>query len=113
MKLMLCVRCNDVFKLGMSLKRCECGSCGGMYLADGFNSVVFGEKNKAFCLGFANSSLLGALGNQISSGDLPKTMPYGSAGLVSPGREFSAFVIPESAPSVKWFADESELSKHQ
>ncbi len=98
MKLILCSICNETFSLSHTYKECKGGHGGGQYI-DNVNAKVWGLKDKVFVLGFTNSSLTAALRGQITGGDLP---PKGMSGygIVSPGREFTAFVIPESAPTV-------------
>ena len=106
MKLLLCAKCNEVFNLGYTYKECAGGHGGGMYIGD-INARVWGPKERIFVLGFANGSMVQALRDQIASGDLPKTMRYAGE-TVSPGRDFDAFVIPESAPSVTRYATREE-----
>lgn len=99
MKLILCVKCNEVFSLSREYRECKDGHCGGQYV-DNLNAEVWGDPEKMFVLGFANGTLTSALRGQLNEGDLaPRHMP--GYGTVSPGREFDAFVIPESASSVK------------
>lgn len=106
MKLLQCSLCGDVFSLRMSARSCQCGRSGGNYRDDGITVDVYTTKrNAAMVLGFANSTLISAEEDQKAFGDLPRTMRYAGR-MVSPGREFKAFVIPESAPSVVWHYDE-------
>lgn len=116
MKLLFCPHCYDVRKLGMDpdhvpkdvsalpqelhkfvpnqqgWTRCVCGKSWGRY-RDEINAVYGGD---AVMLGIANSSLREALDAQRRLGDL-QPMP----GIPVPGRLFDAFIIPESAPTVR------------
>lgn len=103
MKLLLCVKCNDTFSLGFKYKECSCGLCGGQYI-DNLNAKVWGDPEKSFVLGFANSTFTLALRDQLHRGDLPPTLYYGGQ-LTPPGREFTAFVIPNAAASVERVID--------
>ncbi len=102
MKLLCCARCNEVFNLGHKYKECSGGHGGGQYLGD-IAARIWGPKELIIVLGFANSSFVDAARAQIASGDLPKTMRYAGE-TVSPGRNFDAFIIPDSAPSVTRYA---------
>jgi hypothetical protein len=102
MKLLFCLCCSDIFPLDYAHKSCSCQVTGGNYLEDGITAEVFTRnKRTAVVLGFANSTLVRAVKDQLAEGDLPATMPY-CGKIVSPGRDFKAFVIPESADSVVW-----------
>lgn len=97
MKLLLCVHCYDVVKMSTKeLRKCDCGSVSGRYV-DHINVEVSGDP---IVLGFNNSSLERAVVDQIDMGDLTETMDY-PGGKVTKGRSFEAFIIPDSAPSVK------------
>jgi predicted nucleic acid-binding Zn-ribbon protein len=99
MKLLICTRCNSVFNLVLGeTKTCSCGQCGGRYV-DQVRAEWWGDSETAFLLGFANSTLVTALRAQLDQGDSVDTMLYAGK-QVAKGREFTAFVIPESAPSV-------------
>jgi len=98
MKLLFCIKCNEVFSLGLEPKECKGKHGGGVYI-DNLNAEVWGPKESVFVLGFTNSSLAGALRDQLNLGDRePVYMP--GYGVVPPGRDFTAFVIPNSAASV-------------
>jgi len=79
MKLILCKKCSDIFKLDIKLRSCKCGKSYGRYLNDDFNAEYAGEY--AIPLGFKNSSLKKAIDNQPTSGS---------------GENFEAFVIPKT-----------------
>jgi hypothetical protein len=83
MKLLLCQKCGDVFKLGQVERHCLCGKTRGSYLADGLHATYHG--NFAVPLGFANSSFRAAIENQPESGM---------------GRVFEAFVIPHQCDTM-------------
>lgn len=55
MKLMLCTKCMDVFKLTRSTRTCACGTVVGKYDEDGHHAVTNG---KGKCLAIGNGSLL-------------------------------------------------------
>jgi predicted nucleic acid-binding Zn-ribbon protein len=57
MKLLLCTRCGDVFKLRRYWKCCECGEVSGQYL-DNVNAEVNGE---GVSLAIGNGSLANAV----------------------------------------------------
>jgi hypothetical protein len=105
MKLLLCVKCSDIVRLELKkFKSCTCGLSGGLY-NDSLNATVWGPKDKTFVLGFANGSLIKALREQIERGDSKETMIYGSE-TVTKGRDFRAFIIPESATSItRYYGD--------
>lgn len=98
MKLLCCGRCNEVFNLSFDYRECKGGHGGGQYI-DRLNAKVWGDPTRIFVLGFANTSFIAALRDQLNSGDRPADFYY--AGKMTPkGREFTAFVIPEAADSV-------------
>ena len=97
MKLILCEKCSDIVALKMNtIRSCACGESGGRYL-DNLNAEMWGP---CFKIGFANSSLANALRAQKFEGDSKETMIYGYE-RVTKGRDFKAFIIPESAETMK------------
>lgn len=98
MKLLLCAKCSQIFNLTRTYQECRGGHGGGQYVNE-LDAKIWGPKKTIFVLGFANSTLTGALRDQIAHGDLPETYLPGY-GITSPGRDFKAFVIPESADSI-------------
>lgn len=106
MKLLCCIKCNEVFNLYFDYKECKGGHGGGQYI-DRINTKVWGKPNEIFVLGFANSDFVRALQDQINIGDrAPEYMP--GYGLTPPGREFTAFVIPDAATSIIRVGDRFE-----
>ena len=100
MKLLLCVSCSDVFSLSTKgIKTCSCGKTSGEYV-NHLDAVVTGQKNKFVVLGFANDSLVDAIRDQFKYGDGSVKMDYGHE-IVTKGREFFAFIIPDCASTVK------------
>ena len=100
MKLLLCVECSDVFSLKTSgMTTCICGQTSGQYL-DNLNAEVSGVKDKFLVLGFDNSSLVEAIRTQLLLGDNQEKMIYGPKE-VTKGRDFRAFIIPDSSTTVK------------
>lgn len=98
MKLICCAKCNQVFNLSFQYAECKGGHGGGQYV-DHVNAKVWGDLTNIFVLGFANSSFVGALRDQLNNGDRQEKMFY-AGGMTPKGREFTAFVIPEAAESV-------------
>lgn len=98
MKLLLCADCNQIFNLSRTYQECDGGHGGGQYTND-VDAQVWGDLTKIFVLGFANTSFVSALRAQVNSGDLPADFGYAGK-VVSKGRDFTAFIIPESAPSI-------------
>jgi hypothetical protein len=83
MKLIFCLKCNDVVLLAKVPRHCKCKKSGGKYHADGLQAEYWGE---AIPIGFKNSSLVEAVCNQPESGM---------------GERFEAFVIPKECPTMK------------
>lgn len=98
MKLLTCAKCNQVFNLSFKYQECEGGHGGGQYV-DRLNAKVWGDPECIFVLGFANSTFIAALRDQLQQGDSKDCFSYGG-GMTPKGREFIAFVIPEAADSV-------------
>ena len=82
MKLILCEHCKDVVALRLENRKCFCGRCGGAYLKDGLNALIWGD---CIPLGFENISFISALKNQPDNGM---------------GRRFEAFVIPKECNTI-------------
>jgi len=82
MKLLFCLKCNDIFNLSHVGKTCQCGQSGGRYL-DNINAEYWGDQ--VVPLGFENNSLKEAIIRQTNN---------------PPGTEFTAFVIPKQASSM-------------
>lgn len=98
MKIICCVKCNQIFNLGFDYQECRGGHGGGQY-TDAINAQIWGNREEIFVLGFANSTFIDALRAQIKDGDQTGMMPYGG-GFERKGRDFTAFIIPESASSI-------------
>jgi len=77
MKLIICLECQDIFKLDYKSRECKCRQSKGQYLEDGLHATYSGP---AIPIGFANSSLSNAVRNQPERGM---------------GKEFTAFIIPK------------------
>lgn len=99
MKLFCCGKCNEIFNLSITYKECAGGHGGGQYV-DNLNAKVWGDPTRIFVLGFANTSFVGALRDQLHEGDRKDEFFYGGHNTPK-GREFTAFVIPEAAGSVQ------------
>ncbi len=87
MKLLLCTACSDVIALRHHERYCECGKSKGRY-TDELNAEYSGN---ALLLGFQNHSYIRAVVAQLKEGDHPDNH----------GREFTAFVIPSNAKTIK------------
>lgn len=109
MKLLCCVKCNEVFSLGFKYKQCSGEHGGGMYVDD-INARFWGAKRDIIPIGFANYSFSEAARAQYQVGDLAKTMHYGGE-LVSPGRDFDAFIMPDATPSITRYESKEEYYK--
>lgn len=81
MKLILCPKCHDVFKLDYQLRQCKCGQSYGQYGTDGLHASYHG----GIPIGFNNRSLVVAMFNQPQEGM---------------GERFEAFVIPKDCPTM-------------
>ncbi len=81
MKLLLCLKCNDIFSLDFFEKSCSCGSTKGKYLDQKFAEYC-GEF--AVPLGISNPSLINAIKNQPHEGM---------------GELINAFIIPKNCPT--------------
>lgn len=105
MKLLLCLKCSDIVSLQREHRECKCGDSGGKYLQDGLNAIHYGG---SMLLGFHNGSLALAVSAQAREGDSFETFGAGYYTGHVKGREFVAFIIPQSAPTVKWFETKEE-----
>ena len=83
MKLLMCGRCQDVFKLQLELRACACGRTRGRYLDD-LNAEYAGDA--ALPIGFDNPSLVYAVHHRPTTGD---------------GLEFTAFVVPRACETFR------------
>ena len=110
MKLLVCYKCNDVFNLSFEIKECTCTAVSGVYRADGVSADVWMPSRKSGAvLGFLNGGFTRALSDQYHKGDPKETMMYGGRVEVK-GRDFTAFVIPESASTVHYnYTEENGL----
>lgn len=90
MKLVICLKCHDVFKLSTKrLRRCACKHSSGKYLSDGLKAEVTASPDTVV-LGFINRELGRAILDQRELGDRPDKM----------GRVFTAFIMPDDAANV-------------
>ena len=93
MKLLFCPECKDVFNLTFKNKSCSCGKTYGKYVDD-LNAEI---SKDSIPLGFANSSFLFAVRVQLMLNDKEQDNPN----VCCKGEEFTAFVIPDWATSIK------------
>ena len=98
MKLMYCAKCGDIRSLDKELRKCKCGSSSGRYI-NNLDAEVSGAD--CYVLGFANSSFEHALVQQMALGDSKEKYSSGPYKGLSVGRQFTAFIIPNDATSVK------------
>jgi len=84
MKLILCIKCQDVIKLQAHHRNCLCGESYGQYFEDGLNAVI---KGPCIPLGIDNKSLLRAIYTQPLDGR---------------GQVFEAFIIPQKCPTINY-----------
>lgn len=87
MKLLLCLKCNDVIKLDTLTRSCKCGAISGRYLDD---LMAEYEGDYAIPLGFDNVSLVRAIEQQPQNGC---------------GKRFEAFVIPKECDTLRNLSD--------
>jgi hypothetical protein len=83
-KLLLCRKYQDVFKLQYDRRECNCGETWGKYEDDGLHAI-YGGKN-AVPIGFANASLANAIAAQPVKSAL--------------GVRFEAFIIPKKCATM-------------
>jgi hypothetical protein len=93
MKLLVCIKCNDVFNLNYEKKTCSCEQSWGKYFEDGLHAEFGGP---CLPLGFANGSFFSALRNQPEK---------------DWGKEFTAFVIQKECPTMKRVGPAPEIPK--
>ena len=93
MKLLFCIKCSDIFSLTMEERTCKCGKSSGKYV-DQINAEIKGD---CMSIGFANQSFLDALRRQ----HIENKYYDGNEDTCCKGQEFTAFVIPDWAKSVK------------
>jgi len=91
MKLLMCLKCGDVFNLTRNDKRCGCGETSGKYI-DNLNADISGNCQP---IGFANGSFRTSIMIQRIEDEKPKKKNECCKGV-----EFIAFFIPESATSI-------------
>lgn len=85
MKLLYCTQCKDIVLLHARERKCYCGESSGRYL-DALNAEYSGP---CLMLGIDNGSLREAVHSH-------KSHPDGLRGI-----RFEAFIIPETAPTIK------------
>lgn len=95
MKLLVCIKCNDVFNLNYEKKTCSCEQSWGKYFSDGLHAEYGGP---CLPLGFANGSFETALLNQPEK---------------SWGKDFTAFVIQKECDTMKRVGPAPEIPKRE
>lgn len=91
MKLLLCLKCSDIFSLRMEERLCVCGLTKGKYI-DNLNAEVSGP---CMPIGFANDSFIRSLRMQRAENK------YQKEPTCCQGVDFEAFFIHNCASSVK------------
>ena len=99
MKLLMCLKCGDIFNLARKFKSCECGESGGLYVDD-LNAEITGE---CIPLGISNPSFRRALDMQLIENVYHENnnKKSKSDACCPEGVKFEAFFIPEVAKSIK------------
>lgn len=91
MKLLICLKCGDIFNLSKKEKSCGCGETKGVYI-DELNAEISGNCQP---IGIANGSFSQSIKIQRIEDKKPK-----QKGECCKGVEFVAFFIPKSATSI-------------
>lgn len=65
MRLVYCIKCEDVFKLEYEARSCKCGACAGANIEDTSNPAIFGEQ--AVIVGFDSISWPNAIKKHLLS----------------------------------------------
>lgn len=91
MKLLMCLKCGDIFNLSRKEKKCGCGETAGLYV-DELNAEISGNCQP---IGFANGSFTQSIKVQRLEDKKPKRKDECCKGI-----EFTAFFIPETATSI-------------
>lgn len=91
MKLLMCLKCGDIFSLSRKEKTCGCGETKGLYV-DELNAEISGECQP---IGIANGSFSEAIKVQRIENKKPKRKDECCKGI-----EFTSFFIPETATSI-------------
>ena len=92
MKILMCLKCGDIFNLSKKEKTCGCGETKGLYV-DELNAEISGECQP---IGIANGSFLQSIKIQRIEDKKQKQKDKCCKGI-----EFTAFFIPESATSIR------------
>ena len=92
MKLLMCLKCGDVFSLSSEDKSCGCGESGGKYV-DELNAEIRGDCK---AIGFDNKKFVLAYQLQRIEDQYDADKDVCCEGIY-----FDAFFIPESAKSIK------------
>jgi len=84
MKLLICLKCNDIFNLKRFLTQCRCGETSGYYI-DHKEAMYDGDN--AVPIGFDNNSLVMGIKKWLENKD--------------EGVEFTAFIMPQEHENLK------------
>jgi hypothetical protein len=94
MKLLICLKCEDVFNLTKVEKQCGCGETKGRYI-DNMNAVISGNCKP---LGFHNGKFKTAFFMQKMEDEAQAKL---NTDVCCEGVPFDAFFIPDTAKSIK------------
>ncbi len=101
-KLLVCLKCGDIYNLRHEEKSCKCGETSGKYI----NDLDAEYSGPAQVIGFANNSFRAAYKRQKYEDEYIN--PHKSLKDCCMGVEFTAFMIPIKATSVHKVEKEPE-----
>lgn len=104
MKLVLCIRCSDVFKLEYELRRCRCGKSEGAYIDD---KRAWYRGRNAVPIGLDNNGIRRA----VVHGDRRLEMDENGQIVVSPTLRFDAWVFADGYWAFEHHPDEAPAAK--
>jgi len=87
LKLVLCSKCQDIFKLERETRKCKCGRCYGKYEEDGLHAIV---SKDCICIGIDNNSIVEGLRKYYSKKD------------ENLGPEITTWIFTKKAKNIKW-----------
>lgn len=97
MKLLMCLKCGDIFNLTRREKKCSCGKTKGLYI----NNLDAEYSGEAQAIGISNPSFRQAYLIQQLEDEVKKPLSECCKGV-----EFTAFFIPKQATTLTKVEDE-------
>ncbi len=91
MKLIFCLKCNDLVALRREPRACQCGESGGVYV----DRSVAEISGPCIPIGIHNKELLSAIKDQFEYGDLKEQFRGEPL-----GRNIAAWVIPTASSRI-------------